>query len=156
MLILLLVACDSGGGSHAKGGVTINLVDGTYIGYPAEGEPAKGVRVRDADSTFAIRFYEHESDLWAFVSFRGWMTVRAYGLIITLKAEDATVEGVTVDGDNLQSTVRFDGIDFDVTGLFEDNRATLYLDIEDIGTMTLERQGDNWDSGDTAGDTGAG
>jgi len=80
MMILLLVACNSDGGSHAKGGETIDLVDGTYIGYPAEGEPAKGVRVRDDDSTFAVRFYEHENELWAYVSFRGRMTVRAYGL----------------------------------------------------------------------------
>lgn len=155
-MVLLLVACGSDGGTHAKGGETIDLVDGTYIGYPAEGNPAKGVRVKDPDSTFAVRFYEHEGELWAFVSFRGKMVVRAFGLGIVLTEEDATVEGVTVDGDDLTCQVQLDGIDFDVTGLFHDNRSSLYLDVTDIGTMTLYRQGDWWDTGDTAGDTGAG
>jgi len=151
--VLLLVACGSDGGTHAKGGETIDMVDGTYVGYPAEGDPADGVRVADADSTFAVRFYEHDAELWAFVSFRGKMIIRKLGLAIIVKVEDATVEGVTVDGDDLRCQVELNGIDFDVTGLFHDDRASLYLDVTDIGTMTLERQGDNWDTG---GDSGAG
>jgi hypothetical protein len=153
MTILLLVACGSGGGTHVVGGETIDLVDGTYVGYPAEGDPAEGVRVRDADSTFAVRFYEHEGDLWAFVSFRGEMVVRALGLGIVLTAEDVTIEGVTVSGNDLSCAIELAGINFDVTGLFADERESLYLDVTDIGTLTLSRQGDGEDTG---GDTGAG
>ena len=92
-----------------------------------------GVRVADEDSTLDVRFYEHEAELWAFVSFRGKMAVR--GVVFT--AEDLTIEGVTVDGDDLTTEVRLDGLQFGVTGRFEDEDQSLALDIEDIGALPL-------------------
>lgn len=134
MLMVMMIACSD---PSSQGGTTIDLVDGTYIGYPAEGDPADGVRVRNEDSTLAVRFYEQDSELWAFVSFRGRMVVN--GLVI--KEEDSTIEGVTVDGTDLWCTVAFVGFRFGVTGLFTDDLGSLYLDISNVGTMTLDRQG---------------
>lgn len=132
MFIILLLACGSGS-SHSPGGETIDIVEGTYTGYLAEGDMDFGVRVADEDSTLDVRFYEHEAELWAFVSFRGKMAVR--GVVFT--AEDLTIEGVTVDGDDLTTEVRLDGLQFGVTGRFEDEDQSLALDIEDIGALPL-------------------
>lgn len=134
MLMVMMIACSD---PSNPGGTTIDLVDGTYIGYPADGDPADGVRVRNEDSTLAVRFYEQDSDLWAFVSFRGRMVVD--GLV--LKEEDSTIEGVTVDGTDLWCTVAFVGFRFGVTGKFSDDLGSLYLDISNVGSMTLDRQG---------------
>ncbi len=145
MFMILLLAC--GAGTIAPGR-TIDIIDGTYVGYPADGEPADGVRVLNTDSFLTVTFYDRESVLWAFVGFRGRMVVQ--GLVI--KFEDSWIEGVTVDGDDLWCEVALNGVAFDVTGLFADERASLYLDITGVGTMTLYRQGP---VDDTGGDSGA-
>lgn len=143
MFMTWMLACSA---PNAWVGETIDLVDGTYVGYPADGDPAKGVKVRDANSTLTVQFYEQNRELWALVSFRGRMVVKGW----VIKAEDSTIEGVTVDGDDLWCQMVMDGVNFGVTGLFMDDRASLYLDITRIGTLTLYREDD------VERDTGAG
>ena len=146
MLILFILGC--GGGTHIVGGGTIDLMDGTYIGYPSEGSTAEGVKVRDEDSTLAMRFYAKDEELWTLMSFRGDMVVDG----IVLKEEDCTIEGMTVDGAILTSSVELSGMTFNMTGLFDDGRSSLALVVTNLGSLTLLRQGGAGDTG--SGDTG--
>jgi len=127
MIMALLVACGTGGGE------TIDMVDGTYVGFPANGDMEDGIQVRDEDTTITVRFRDEESELWASISLRG--EIVAHGLTFT--AEDTTIKGVTVDGNDLACQIDLGGFVFDVTGLFAAERASLSLDIDGLGTMTL-------------------
>lgn len=127
MMMALLVACGAGGGE------TVDMVDGTYVGFPADGSMEDGIQVKDDETTITIRFRDEESELWAGVSLRG----KIVALGLTFTAEDTTIEGVTVRGDDLACQIDLGGFAFDVTGLFADERASLFLDIDGLGTMTL-------------------
>ncbi len=146
MIMALLVACGAGGGE------TVDMVDGTYVGNPADEDMDDGIRVTDDETTLTIRFRDEESELWASVSLRG--EVVAHGLKFT--AEDTTIEGVTVRGNDLACQIDLGGFVFDVTGLFSDAMASLFLDIDGLGTMTLDLVvADEPDDTDTGTDSGA-
>ncbi len=149
IMALLLAACGAGDGE------TIDMVDGTYVGLPAGGDLADGIRVTDEETTITIRFKDEDSELWADVSLRG----EVVALGITFTAEDSTIEGVTVDGDDLACKIDLGGFVFNVVGLFADARASLVLDIEGLGAMTLfleaAEEPVEEDAGETS-DTGAG
>lgn len=131
MLMLLLLACGGAGG-----GETIDLVDGTYRGRPADGEPENGVQVRDEDSTFTVAFSEHDGELWADLAFRGEMVIHGF----PIEKEDDVIEGVTVDGVELACTISIEGFLFRIEGTFADDRASLVIDVQHVGTMTLTRE----------------
>jgi hypothetical protein len=147
MGLLLLVACGGAGG-----GETIDLVDGLYRGFPSAGEPDDGVRVEDPDTTVEIEFYANSSELWADIGLQGTMVLHG----VKIEDEEDTVEGVTVDGLDLACSSKVEGIKFKVEGLFSENRLSLWIDIEHVGTMTLELvvEDEASDTPDT-GDTGA-
>lgn len=127
MIALLLAGCLSGKGE------TIDIIKGTYLGFPWDGKPVDGVKVEERDSTFQIEFYEHEQELWADLAFDGRMII--YGFVI--ENEDNTIEGVTVDGVDLACVVFIEGFSFKVEGLFSSDFVSLFLDVQSIGTMTL-------------------
>jgi hypothetical protein len=127
MIVMLVMAC---GGS---GGETIDLVEGTYRGFPADGEPDDGVRVNDEGSTFTIAFFEHDTELWADLDFRGKMTIHGF----VIKEEENTIEGVTVDGTDLACKVFIEGFSFQVEGVFSADFGSLFLDVQHVGTMTV-------------------
>ena len=127
IMALLLHACGAGEVE------TIDMVQGTYVGFPADGDMAESVRITDDETTITIRFKDEDSDLWADVSLRG----EVVALAITFTAEDSTIEGVTVDGNDLACKIDLGGFVFNVVGLFADARSSLFLDIEGLGAMTL-------------------
>lgn len=127
MITLLLVGCLSGKGE------TIDIIEGTYLGFPADGISVDGVRVEEQDSTFEIEFYEHDRELWADLDFDGRMII--YGFVI--EHEDNTIEGVTVDGTDLACIVLIEGFSFQVDGRFSTDFVSLFLDVQSFGTMTL-------------------
>lgn len=139
-------------GCGATGGETIDIVEGRYLGHPSEGKPDDGVRTPDADTTFGILFREHDRELWADVELNGAMVLHG----ITVEDEEDTIEGVTVDGNELSSALKVEGIVFAVDGRFKDNRASLSIDVQHVGQMTLFLVADEEpDAADTASDTGA-
>lgn len=131
MLMLLFLACGGAGG-----GVTIDLVDGTYRGKPADGQPEDGVQVRDADSTFTVAFSENDGELWADLAFRGDMVIHGF----PIEKEDNVIEGVTVDGIDLACAIVIEGFSFAIEGAFSADRASLAIDVQHVGTMTLGRE----------------
>ena len=132
MLLALMVACNAGGGE------TIDLIEGVYVGFPAEGDPVDGVNVTDADSIFEIEFYEHDRELWADLAFDGEMVIHWF----VIKEENNTIEGVTVDGLDLTCVVMIEEFSFNVEGLFSSDFESLHLDVTSVGTMTLTLEED--------------
>lgn len=127
MITLLLVGCLSGKGE------TIDIIEGTYLGYLRDGTSVDGVQVEEKDSTFKIEFYEHTRELWADLDFDGRMNI--YGFVI--EHEDNTIEGVTVDGTTLACVVLIEGFSFKIDGRFSSDFVALSLNVQSIDTMTL-------------------
>lgn len=128
MFGLLFLACAGTGG-----GETIDIIEGTYLGFPGDGSPVDGVQVLDKDSTFKIEFYEHDRELWADLDFDGKMNIHGF----VIEHEDNTIEGVTVDGTTLACVVLIEGFSFKVDGQFSSAFLSLDLSVQSIGTMTL-------------------
>lgn len=144
--MLLLLACGGAGGE------TIDIMEGLYRGNPADGKPENGVSTPDPDTTFDILFYEHGHELWADIALNG--TMHIHGFKVT--DEEDTVEGVTVDGIALRCALTVEGIGFKVNGTFANDRASLAIDVQHVGQMTLFLVAEEEpDTADTASDAGA-
>lgn len=128
MLMVLLMACDGAGGE------TVDIVEGTYVGHPSEGTPEEGVTTPDPDTTFTIEFRKEGDELWADIRLHGTMVIHG----APVEDDDNTIEGVTVDGTNLDCSLTIDVFTFDVTGTFSGDFAALAIDVQHVGTMTLE------------------
>lgn len=122
-------------------GETIDIVEGTYEGRLRDGDLQNKVDLVDRDSWLEVRFYTKEDDLWARVIFHGEVRVNYIVGHYTLDGPDSnTVEGVTVDGNELWCDYDVDITKLSVYGRFEDDRRSLMLDVEALGTLWLDKE----------------
>ncbi len=125
-LFLLLVSCSSRG-------LTIDMVEGTYRGFPADGEPDDGVSIPDSDTTFEVRFFDHNHELWADIEIDGAIIIHG----IKIEDDENTIEGVTVDGTDLTCALTVEFFTFQIVGSFSGDFSALAIDVDSIGSMDL-------------------
>ncbi len=124
---LLLVGCEAGG-------ETIDMVEGTYMGFPADGEPDEGVSILDSDTVFEVRFFDQDRELWADIEIDGAIIIHG----IKIEDDENTVEGVTVDGTDLTCALTVELFTFQIVGFFSSDFRRLAIDIDSIGSMSLD------------------
>lgn len=128
-------------GACAPTAETVDVLTDSYVGEVHSDNLVDTLTV-DEGSTLAVGFYTHGEDLWAGVRFEG---VMHQGIIAVKGPQVDTIEGVTVDGNNLACT--YSG--HVVTGTFANDRRTLELVVADVGKVDLLRVEDE-DTGDTS------
>ena len=134
-------------GACAPTAETVDVLTDNYVGEVHSDNLVDTLTV-DEGSTLGVGFYTKGDALWAGVRFEG---VMHQGIIVVEGPQVDTIEGVTVDGNDLSCVYK----DHAVTGTFADDRGTLQLVVADVGTVDLLRvedgdTGDNADTADTA------
>ena len=130
-------------GACAPTAETVDVLTDNYVGEVHSDNLVDTLTV-DEGSTLGVGFYTKGDALWAGVRFEG---VMHQGIIAVEGPQVDTIEGVTVDGNDLSCVYK----DHAVTGTFADDRGTLQLVVAVVGTVDLLRvESEVSDTADTA------
>lgn len=125
------------------------LIGDVFIGQLRDADLSENVELTDRDSTLELTFTQTDP-IVAQVHFEGEFRIRFLRVWWDVEGPlTETIENLTVEDGTFAGSIVVKGVTLHFDGEFNREKTALNLDIENIGTLNLQREETNEDGADT-------